>query len=94
MRTTDLLTWFKANADRIRAGFEGKRFTDEVAVLAFPAGVTPAYGDEYEPNGQMDLIQVSFNTLTKRYVKVSGFGVSLYEGRLNGVEEPNPKSAS
>lgn len=76
--TEVLLSWFVANAERVREGFEGKVFVEPIAVRVFPEKLLPAFQETFAPIGEQRTVEVVYNVVDKRYVSLKGFGVLVY----------------
>lgn len=72
-----LSQWIFSNLEEVIIAFRGRTFVDGIGEVAFKEKESVAFDVTWEPEGRHSLIYVRYDTLKRKFISASGFGVSV-----------------
>jgi hypothetical protein len=78
-----MLTWLLANYAEVTTVFERGTYTDTIAVRVFYYEPQQVFRYGWAPQTNADTIEVCWDTRTKRFTRIAGFGEAVEIGAAN-----------
>lgn len=72
-----LSQWIFSNLEEVILSFRGRAFVDGIGEVAFKEKESVAFDVTWEPEGGHSLIYVRYDTLKRKFISASGFGVNV-----------------